>query len=405
LLTDLKESAGEEVAGGARHLFSRRNLLVMAQLSLSLMMLAAAGLFVRSAMRAADVEPGFSLNQEVLAEVDPSLAGYDEARGRRIYAELLTRMRSIPGVESASLAATVPFGMIARGRTIQADSHTVPARFNIVSEDYFQTLGIPVLQGRAFQRSESAHAVILDKLAAEKLWPNANAVGRHIKLSSEEAGKPADDLEVVGVVGNVQEQLLGGQAQPHAYMPFGREYQANMLIHLKVAPQSNVMPAVRAEIRAVDERLPLLGLKTMRDHLDASLDIWVVRTGATMLAIFGVVALLLAVIGLYGVKAYTVARRTREIGIRMALGATSADALNMILGEGIVVTLIGVGIGLVLAIALGKLLSGFLYQIHAVEPLVLLTAPLVLSAVSLLACYLPARRAARVDPMTALRYE
>jgi ABC-type antimicrobial peptide transport system permease subunit len=178
-----------------------------------------------------------------------------------------------------------------------------------------------------------------------------------------------------------------------------------MLIHLKVAPQSNVMPAVRAEIRAVDERLPLLGLKTMRDHLDASLDIWVVRTGATMLAIFGVVALLLAVIGLYGVKAYTVARRTREIGIRMALGATSADALNMILREGIVVTLIGVGIGLVLAIALGKLLSGFLYQIHAVEPLVLLTAPLVLSAVSLLACYLPARRAARVDPMTALRYE
>jgi hypothetical protein len=298
LVTDLKESAGEEVAGGARRLFARRNLLVMAQLSLSLMMLAAAGLFVRSAMRAADVEPGFSLSEEVLAEVDPSLAGYDETRGRRIYADLLTGLRRIPGVESASLAATVPFGMIARGRTIQVDTHTLPARFNIVSEDYFQTLSIPVLQGRTFQRSESAHAVILDKLAADKLWPNANAVGRHIKLSSEQAGKPADDLEVVGVVGNVQEQLLGGQAQPHAYMPFGREYQSNMLIHLKVAPQSNVMPAVRAEIGAVDERLPLLGLKTMRDHLDASLDIWIVRTGATMLAIFGVVALLLAVIGL-----------------------------------------------------------------------------------------------------------
>jgi ABC-type antimicrobial peptide transport system permease subunit len=224
-------------------------------------------------------------------------------------------------------------------------------------------------------------------------------------LGSEEAGKPADDVEVVGVVGDIQERLIGGGLQPHAYTPLGRQYEANMQVHLKVSPQANILPAVREEIRAVDERLPLLTLKTLRDHLDSSFDIWIVRTGATMLAIFGIVALLLAVIGLYGVKAYTVARRTREIGIRMALGASSGDALNMILREGMMVTLVGVGVGFVLALILGKLLSGFLYQVHAVEPLVLLSAPLVLILVSLLACYFPARRAARVDPITALRYE
>jgi predicted permease len=405
LVTDLKESAGEEVAGGARRLFSRRNLLVMAQLSLSLMMLAAAGTFVRSAMRAANVEPGFALDHEILAEVDPSLAGYNETRGRQIYADLQTRLRRIPGVESVSLAATIPFGMIQRGREIQTDGHTLDAQYNVVTPDYFQTLNIPLLQGRAFQHSDTDHVVILDQTAATKLWPSASAVGRHIRLASEEAGKPADDEEVIGVVGNIQERLIGGGLQAHAYIPLGRQYEANMQVHLKVSPQANILPAVREEIRAVDERLPLLTLKTLRDHLDSSFDIWIVRTGATMLAIFGVVALLLAVIGLYGVKAYTVARRTREIGIRMALGASSGDALNMILREGMMVTLVGVGVGFVLALILGKLLSGFLYQVHAVEPLVLLSAPLVLTVVSLLACYFPARRAARVDPITALRYE
>ena len=378
LVTDLKESGGEEVAGGARRLFSRRNLLVMAQLSLSLMMLAAAGLFVRSAIRAANVEPGFSLEHGILAEVDPSMAGYAEPRGRQIYADMLTRLRRIPGVESVSLAATVPFGMVSRGREIHLDGKSVGAQFNIVTEDYFKTLGIPVLQGRVFQRSESAHVAIIDKMAAEKLWPNASAVGRHFKLDSEEAGKPAEDFEVIGVVGTIQDRLMGGGLEPHTYVPFGRHYQANMQVHLKVGPQANIMAAVREEIRAIDDRLPVLELRTLRDHLDSSFDIWIVRTGATMLAIFGVVALLLAVIGLYGVKAYTVARRTREIGIRMALGASSGDALNMILREGMLVTLVGVGIGLVLALVLGKLLSGFLYQVHAVEPLVLLTAPVVL---------------------------
>jgi ABC-type antimicrobial peptide transport system permease subunit len=166
-----------------------------------------------------------------------------------------------------------------------------------------------------------------------------------------------------------------------------------------------MLEAVRREVRATDARLPLLGLKTMHGHLDASADIWIVRTGAHILEIFGSVALFLAVIGLYAVNAYTVARRTREIGIRMALGADVSATLRMILREGLMVTAVGVGMGMLLAFAVGQVLAGVLYDIHSFDPLVLSLAPVVLTLVAVAACYFPARRAAQVDPMVALRYE
>jgi putative ABC transport system permease protein len=172
-----------------------------------------------------------------------------------------------------------------------------------------------------------------------------------------------------------------------------------------VAGDDRMLETIRREILAVDERLPLLGLKTMRGHLESSFDIWIVRTGAHILEIFGSVALLLAVIGLYALNAYTVARRTREIGIRMALGADTRATLRMILSEGLKVTMVGIGVGLLLAIALGKLLAGYLYDIRSIDPLVIGGAPVVLALVALFACWVPARRAARVDPMIALRYE
>jgi ABC-type antimicrobial peptide transport system permease subunit len=174
---------------------------------------------------------------------------------------------------------------------------------------------------------------------------------------------------------------------------------------LKTAGNDRMLETIRREILSVDQRLPLLGLKTMRGHLESSVDIWIVRTGAHILEIFGSVALLLAVIGLYALNAYTVARRTREIGIRMALGADRASTLRMILGEGLKVTMVGVGVGLLLAIAVGKLLAGFLFDIRSVDPMVIGIAPVMLALVAMFACWVPARRAARVDPMIALRYE
>lgn len=412
---DLKENSGEDARGRKRRLFSRANLLVIGQLSLSLMMLASAGLFVHSAVKAANLQPGFSLENEVLAEVDASLIDYDEAHAGPLYQSLKDRLRSVPGVRSVAIAATVPFGMINLGKgiapsdvAISKEHPALSVRYNIVSEDYFQTLEIPMLRGRPFTGGESSpksksNAVIIDKIAAEKLWPGSDALGKRIRID----GISKQDYEVVGVVGNIRENIIGAKIEPHLYAPFGREYQANVQFHVKVAggPENGAIESVRREILAADQRLPLLSLKTMRGHLETGFDLWVVRTGAHILEIFGMVALVLAVIGLYALNAYTVSRRTREIGIRMALGADSRSTLRMILGEALRVTLVGIGVGLLLAAGLGKVLAGVLYDLRSFDPLVLSSAPLLLAAVALIACYVPARRAARVDPMIALRHE
>jgi ABC-type antimicrobial peptide transport system permease subunit len=234
-------------------------------------------------------------------------------------------------------------------------------------------------------------------------------VGKHLQVDAG-PGKAPDEFEVVGVVGTVLERIVGGELRPDLYVPFGPKYWADMHIHLKVAAggreaQARMLETVRRQIREVDTGLPVLELKTLRDHLDDSLDLWLEETGARILGIFGMIALLLAVIGLYGVRVYIVARRTHEIGIRMALGASSADTRRLILREGLMVTAIGLACGLMLALAIGRVLAGFLYDVRAVDAPVLSSAMLLLTTVSVVASYLPARKAARVDPMVALRYE
>jgi predicted permease len=433
IVSGIKDGEYEDIATGKRRrLFSRGNMLVMSQVALSLVLLTAAGLFIRSARRAADVDPGFRLDHGVVVEVDPSLAGYDEARGRELYRTLLERLGAIPGVEAASVAGTVPFGSMRLDRDIQRASDAPPAssdpagkgtlvaaRFNIVGQDYFKTLGIPILRGRPFMAAETGSnakptgetksaVAILDKTAAVRLWPHEEAVGKHIRMVSGN-GTKMQDAEVIGVVGTVQEDIFEA-SQPHLYVPFGQEYQADMNIHLKVAVQggeaeARLLETIRTEIGSVDNHLAVLELKTLRQHLESSLDLWIAGTGARMFSIFGAVALLMAMVGLYGVRAYTVARRRREIGIRMALGADASDTLRLILREGLIVTSIGAGIGLLLSVGVGKILSGFLYKVSGADPLVFLAAPILLSAISLLACYLPARSAARVDPIIALRCE
>jgi predicted permease len=428
IVSGIKDGEYEDIASGnRRRLFSRRNTLVMSQVALSLVLLTAAGLFIRSANRAANVDPGFRLDNGVVAEVDPSLAGYDETHGRQLYRTLLARLGSVPGVEGASLAGTVPFGAIHLGREIQRASDAPPApsdpaakgtlvsaRFNIVGQDYFKTLGIPMLRGRPFSAAETADGTkstvaILDRGAAMRLWPHEEAIGKHIRMISGNGAK-MQDAEVVGVVGNVKESIFLDDSQPELYVPFGQEYQADMNIHLKTAAQgkeaeARLLEAVRKEIGSVDDHLPVLELRTLRQHLESGVDLWIAGTGARMFSIFGATALLMAMVGLYGVRAYTVARRRREIGIRMALGANASDTLRMILREGVIVTSIGVGIGLLISAAVGKVLGGFLYEVSGADPVVFLAAPILLSVISLLACYLPARNAARVDPMIALRSE
>jgi len=412
-------------AGRVRGVFARRNLLVVGQIALSLMLLSAAGLFIRSSVQAAKIQPGFQMDGELLAEVDASLAGYNEARGRQVYRAVAERLQTTPGVESVGLAATVPFGMISLGKTLQKAEDTTPAgaagkgnevscRYNVVSEGYFATVGIPLMSGQTFTVADSEKTsppvVVLNHAAAEELWPGGQALGKRVRMSGGGGDDKAFDAEVIGVVGDVQESVTGKQFPPQVYAAFGQAYQSDMNIHLKITAkdesgEARMLETVRKEILAVDPNLPLVALKSMRIHVDSSFDLWVVRTGARMFVIFGGVALLLAAIGLYGVRAYTVATRTREIGIRMALGARASDALGMMLREGMILMGMGAGVGIVLSLAVGKALSGLLYRVPSFDPLVLSAAPAILAAVALVACYIPARRAARVDPMVALRDE
>lgn len=426
---DLRASDNAGSPAGRARLFSPRNLLVIGQVSLSLALLTAAGLFIRSSARMAGANPGFRTENRVVAEFDASLAGYSETRGRQLYAALLDRLRAVPGVESAGLAATVPFGMVSLGKNVQPSGATQAKpqdlSFNIVSGDYFQTLGISLLRGRKFDAadaSQKTHRVaILDKLAAQRLWPGGDGLGKHIHVLGEGA-QDFPDVEVVGIVGDVREHLVGagmgkvsgaeGDAggQPHLYVPFGQEYIADMHIHLRTTPMdantaARFLGTVRQEIRAVDGALPVLGVKSLQSQVEGSTDYWLMLTGARIFSLFGGIALLLAVIGLYGVRAYSVARRTREIGIRMALGASAAETQRMVLKEGVKLMVVGTGIGLALAYLLGTVLAGMLFRVSGADPLVFSLAVVLLGGVSLLACYVPARRAARIDPMVALRWE
>ena len=422
VISDLRASDNADSSHGKGRLFSRRNLLVIVQVSLSLTLLTAAGLFVRGSARMAGVDTGFRMDNRVLVEFDSSLAGYKESRGREVYTALLDRLKSLPGVQSAGLAATVPFGMVSLGRTVQPTGGTpvkpLGCSFDVVSEDYFRTLAVPLLRGRTFLASEAAQnaprVAILDKMAAKKLWPDGDAIGKHIRITSDEtptaAAAAAADIEVVGVVGDVREHIIGSTAEPHLYVPFGQQYQSDMHLHLLTAPMdpdtaARFLGTVRREIRAVDSVLPVLAVKSLRSHVESSADYWLLQTGTRMFSLFGGIALLLAVIGLYGVRAYSVARRTREIGIRMALGASASETQAMVLREGIKLMAVGTGIGLVLSLLVGMLLSRIMLQVNGADPLVFSAAVVLLGGVSLVACYVPARRAARVDPMVALRYE
>ena len=426
VVDDLKEHAGEDAAEG-RRLFSRRNCLVMSQLALSLALLSAAGLFVRGALKAADVNPGFSLDNGIIVELDPSLAGFDETRSRELYRLLLERLGSTPGIEAASLAATVPFGMVSLGRSVQKAGesteaatpgeagNTVGASFNAVGEDYFRTLGLRLLRGRTFTANEAGpgsgpRVAIIDERLAKRLWPGEDPLGKRIQFREGKPGVQPEPIEVVGIAPEIRQKLIGSDLSPHVFVPFGQGYQSNAHIHLRTSVRGReaenlLLHTVRREIRSVDPRLPVLGLKTLRGHLEGSVEMWMIRAGAWLFTILGSVALFLAIVGVYGVRAYTVARRTREIGIRMALGANARQVLRLVLREGLLLTGAGVVLGLGLALAAGKLLGSMLYEVSGTDPLVLSLASFVLAFISMAACYVPARRAALVSPTTALRYE
>jgi predicted permease len=425
VITDLKEQAGEDVQPRRRWL--PRNPLVVAQIALSLGLLTCAGLFLRGAFEAGRADLGFSADNTLVVESDAGLGGYDEARALQIYRDIGERLAALPGVESASIATFIPFGFSSDGASIRraglvpapdarpstaAEGLAFNARWNSVGADYFTTLGLSLVRGRPFTAAEATAkgappVAIIDEALARKLWPDGDALGQRIQYGYEKTA--ANTMEVVGIVPAVRTSLFR-EAGAAVYVPFAQGFRAAVDFHIRtrantLGAAAGLIDSVRREVRAAAPALPIFKVRTFRQHLDASGDLWIVRAGAALLGVFGLLALVLAVVGLYGVKAYSVARRTREIGIRMALGAEPAQVLSMVLGEGLVMILTGTGFGLLLALGLGRLCASLLFQVSPFDPLAFTIAPAVLVLTAMVACYLPAWRAARVDPLVALRAE
>jgi predicted permease len=425
--TDLKRRGGDDGkrVGGVRI----GNALVVVQVALSLLLLASGGLFLMSAISAATADPGFRLDGGLLVEIDPSLAGYDEARGRQVQRALLDRLRTVPGVAAATIGSDFPFTSFGDSRLVapaspsrgskdttggaDARSQAVDAVFTVVGNDFARTLGLPMRGGRDFTDAELApgslpRVAIVDDALAERLWPGESALGRLIEFVNAKSPDVPPPILIVGIVPAVKHSLGTPRPFPHVYVPLGQHYERAMTLQLRIVDpraEPTMLATVARVIRDVDERVPVLRLETWRQHLDTSPDIWIYRAGAGMFSAFGGIALLLAVIGVYGVKSYVVSRRTREFGIRIAIGAHPRAVLWQVLREGGRTTGVGIGIGLVLALGAGQLFQGLLYGVNAFEPIVLVTAPLILLASSLLASYIPALRATRVDPTVALRAE
>lgn len=419
VLPDLKEQPAEH--GGGRR-FSLRNLLVVGQVALSLALLTAAGLFMRGAVKASAADPGFPLEGGIVGGLDPALGGYDEARGIAAYRNILQRVRSTPGVQSASLASLIPFGefnevpLVQKAGTPPApEGQTeagVGATLAIVGADYFDTLRLPVQRGRGFTPGEEQSATgaliaVIDEPLSRRLFGDDDPIGQRVQLQRSRDRH----FEVVGVVRGVRQDLFDKTPVPHIYLAIGQNYRGSMHLHVRAAAGgteaalASLLGTVRQQVRLADPGVPLDNLRTLQQHRDGSIALWAVNTGARLFSVFGGVALLLALIGVYGVKSYVVSRRTREIGIRMALGATSSNVLWLVLRESLALTVSGLGLGLLIAWGVAKAVSGMLYEVSAIDPVVFGVAPLVLGAAATAASYLPARRATRIVPVRALRAE
>ena len=421
LVADLKAltADGSPVLGRR---FSARNVMVVGQIALSLMLLSAGGLFARGALKAASANPGFSYDQQLLVATDPTLVQYNETRGRASYRDVLARVRVLPGVVAVGMAASVPFGDFHEGHSVERVGGAAPpdpaartnATYRVIGADYFRALNLRMVRGREFTESEelsqtAPRVAIVDERLARKLFGADDPLGQMIRYSARPGEQTKNDgqpMEIIGVAAPIRDNLFDRDAGPALYEPWGRNYRGNMFLHVRAAQpgtEADLLGAIRREMRAYDAKLPVLQATTMHAFHDRSLELWAVRAGGRLFLVFGLLALLLAVVGLYGVKSYIVSQRTREIGIRMALGARPGDVLTMMLREGAALAAVGVALGLPLAAGLGVALSSMLYDVKPLDPVVFVTAPAVLAMAALFATWLPARRATRVTPLTALR--
>jgi len=400
LIPALKDSARSfSHRSGAR----LRGVLVVAQIALSLILLISAGLFMRTLQKAYAINVGFEAENVLTAKVDLRRQHYSEAQGREFYQRLLERAASLPGSQAAALSSDVPLSGLTRSSAGIVDNQPeFYLAFHIVTPGYLDTMGIPLLAGRQFAEQDDARSsrvAIINETFARQGWPNQNPVGKFFKTG---LGDPP--LTVIGVVRDAKSGHLFEKTNCVAYYPLAQKYDGEMTLHLRAVTKPELLiAAVRQEIRALDPKLPVYNVKTLeqyrRDHLFKE------RLRAALIGGFGLLALVLASLGLYGVLSYSVAQRTQEIGVRMALGARGGDVLWLVVGDGIRLTAIGLALGLAGAFAAARMLKSMIYGVSPTDPLTFIVIPLLLIFVALLACWIPARRATKVDPLVALRCE
>ena len=408
-LLALRAAGGTSSARGFGR-FGSRALLVGTEIAMALVLLAGAGLMLKSAHRLQHTSIGVDPTHVLGAQLSLPAARYTAATGAVFQQTLVDRLRGIPGVEAAGWGFCLPVSGGCNGTSIwfpPVPQDAQPRRsVNIAwaTPGYFDALRIPVLQGRNFSDSDHVgqpKVALVNETAARTYWPGESPIGKRIAVGQ---GGFHDGAEVVGVVGDVRYRTLETEAGPHVFLPLAQSYRGGMQVIVRSQLGTRAMAAAIArEVRALDSNLPLVSVKTMEERVGDAM--WRTRVAAWLLSAFAGLALLLTAIGIFGVMAQTVAQRTAEIGIRMALGAGQGDVLRLVLGRAAFITTIGLGVGVVAALGLTRVLTTLLYQVAPTDPATLLAVAVILGAVSLLACYIPARRAMKVDAVTALRTE
>ena len=407
----LKESGGRATGGLQRSRI--RSLLVVSEMALALMLLVGAGLMIKSFVRLQHVSPGFDSKNVLTMSISLPSRKYPEGRQSvAFYEHLFERIKAVPGIESVGGIDPLPLsdsntteGFIIEGQPALPMVERPAAGERIISPDYFNAMRIPLIAGRALtdqDREDTPRALVINEALARRFRADGEAIGKRLSFS-EDNSQPIW-WEVVGVVGNVKHDRLDADAQPELYKSYRQSPKRFMTLVARTSSDpAGMVAAVRKQVLVVDQDQPVFDIRTMEQRLSKS----IARNRFIMmlLGLFSVMALLLAAIGIYGVMAYTVTQRTHEIGIRIALGAQTSDVLKMVVKQGITLTMIGVAVGLAGALLLTRVMTSLLYGVSATDPVTFIGVAILLTSVALLACYIPARRATKVDPMVALRYE
>ncbi|HXT86141.1 MAG TPA: ABC transporter permease [Verrucomicrobiae bacterium] len=399
-----------DTAGVGRHRI--RSVLVVAQVGGSLVLLIVAGLFVRSLSSAQRMYLGFDPDNVLNVTLDPNEEGYDQTRTIDFYRELEARVRALPGVKNASLASSVPMGVENASGQIYIEGRTLPPNqqpplifYNMVDANYFDTMLVPLLRGRAFRQNDDDKAprvAIVNQTMAREFWPNENPIAKRFRLNG--AGSPF--IQVVGVAADGKYIFIGFSHQPFFYVPLEQNYASYRTLQIRTSvPPESLSSRVQAEVHALGPTIPISDVRTMRNSLSGANGFFLFRVGAVLAGALGILGLTLSVVGVYGVVSYASSQRTHEIGIRMALGAHRGNILVLVLRQGLTLVIAGVLLGLVLAFALTRSMSAILIGVSPTDALTFASAALLLTAIGFWACYAPARRAMRLNPMAALRHE